>query len=85
MSDAEISAALERIRGVLGEYGKNYAVIVEFEVGEGDTRTISTWSGSFNAAVGLASRLRERMRQGIIETDYPNDPPDDENWKTEVS
>lgn len=82
----ELKAAMERIRGILGEYGKNFAMIVEVEVGtdtkDPGTRTLSTWSGNYNAALGLAARLQERMRQSIIESDYPNDPPDDEQWKT---
>ena len=81
MTAEEISAALERIRGAMGEYGKNFAFIIELEVGDGETQTVSTWSGNFNAAVGLAARMNERMRQGIIETDYPNDPPDDDSWR----
>ena len=80
-----VHAVFDRIREVIGEFCEEYVFIGSVVMPDGiNTRTVSKWAGGFNAAIGLARRVNERMRQEIIENDYPDEPPEGEDWKEKV-
>lgn len=76
----QIAEILRMVKELAGERCAAFVFIAEVEDDEGTT-TIATWDGGFNTAVGLAERMKERLRQRIIETDFPDDPPGGEEWK----
>lgn len=91
MTDAEFykvkKAAIARVKEVAGEHFENFVFIGTVrDPDNNDTAAVSTWDGDFSQAVGLAERLKERFRQDIIATDYPNDPKPDEgdDWKQPI-
>lgn len=74
---------LAKIRDLCGEHCDGFVFIGRVEDGDGH-RTISTWDGEINQAVGLTERMKERLRHDFNETDYPPDAIEGDDWKAEV-
>ncbi len=83
--DDRCQSILNRIKEVAGEHAESFVFIAEItdEEDEGTT-TVMTWDGGFNTARGLIARAEERLRQKMIQTDFPDDPTPGDDWKAEV-
>lgn len=80
---ARLSALLSRVKELAGEHFDSFVFIGNVEHEDGTSQTVSTWDGGFNEAVGMTARMQERLRQSIISTDFPDEPPEGEDWKKE--
>lgn len=80
---ARLNHILSRVKEVAGEHCNSFVFIGNVEYDDGTSQTISTWDGNFNEAVGMTARMQERLRQSIISTDFPDTPPDGEDWKAQ--
>lgn len=74
---------MRRVRDLCGEHFKSFIFMGQLPDPDNDDNsvTLSTWDGDFNTAVGLASRMNERMKHDIRATDDPQGPVDGEEWK----
>lgn len=83
--DKKCSDFLAEVKRAATKYSGAFVIIAEIQDDDNDdTRTVSTWDGGFNTANGLAARAVERMRRAGNESDYPDDPPEGEDWKAEA-
>lgn len=77
----DIDALLDRVKAFLDEHCERWVFIALVENEDKTSTTVSLWNAPFNEAVGMTERMKERLRQRMIETDFPNDPPEEDKWK----
>lgn len=85
-SENELERKIDLIKEFMGEHCDSWVIIANIKHDEdegGGSTTISSWDAEFNEAVGMVERMKERLRQKMLETDFP-DNPSGEDWK-EVS
>lgn len=70
-----------RVREIAGEHCVSFVFIGTIEHDDESRTVISDWEGDLNSAIGLAERMKERLRQKIIEIDFPDGETPGEDWK----